>query len=234
MNNVCLVEKVVKTTLGNDIYIRSSNLRAKKHFDDPISYGDFIISQINEHNIYNKYLNGKDLVILDIGANVGLFSLHCVDCAKIVYSFEPTPSHFSLLKEFTLPYKNIEPVNVAISDCDGEIDLYICEFNTTMNSLKNKYGTKVTVSGRSIISFLKEKNITKVDFIKCDIEGSEMIALKPDCIKPLFDIVDKWFIKVHATDLSREHNINILTYIFESIGYSYEKIGDDTLFFFKK
>lgn len=233
MADICL-EKVVKTTLGNNIHIKSSNLRAKNHFDDPSSYGDFIINQINQSNIYKQYLSGTDLVILDIGANIGLFSLHCVDCAKQVYSFEPTPSHFNLLKEFTLPYKNIQPVNVAISDCDGDIDFYLCEHNTTMNSLKNKYGTKVTVNGRSIISFLEEKDIKKVDFIKCDIEGSEMIALKPDCIKPLFDIVDKWFIEVHATDLSTENNRNILAYTFESIGYSSEKIGHDTLFIFKK
>lgn len=228
-----LLERVVKTIKNNEVHIKSDNPLAKSHFDNFRNYADYIINQFN-HNLYSNYLKGENLVILDIGANIGLFSLHANDCASIIYSFEPTPQHFQLLKEFTKDYNNIKPINIAISDKDSDIDFYLCDDNTTMNSIINKYGKSITVKGRSIISFLNENNINKVDFIKCDIEGSEMIALKEECIKPLFNIVDKWFIEVHPTEnQSQEYNLNLLIRNFTSIGYSCDKIDKETIFVYK-
>jgi hypothetical protein len=89
INNMSyLLERTVKTTLGQNIQIKSYNILAKIHFDKPQNYADFIINQINSEQIYLNYLKGNNLIILDIGANVGLFSLHCVDCAQKIYSFE--------------------------------------------------------------------------------------------------------------------------------------------------
>jgi FkbM family methyltransferase len=157
-----------------------------------------------------------------------------VDCAKKVYSFEPTPKHFELLKEFTNDFNVIIPVNIAISDSDGYIPFYLSDTNTTMNSILNKYEKEITVKGQSIISFLKENNIEKVDFIKCDIEGSEMIALKEECVRPLFDIVDKWFIEVHATSHGNiPQNREVLKQNFEKVGYTCQCIGYDSLYVFK-
>lgn len=229
-----LLERTINTVLGGYATIKSNNPLAKKHFDNPRNWGDFIISQINSQQIYKNYLTGTDLTILDIGGNVGLFSLHCIDCAKVIYSFEPTPEHYSLLTEFTKDYKNIIPINTAICDKDCDIDFYLSSENTTMNSINNKYGNKITVKGRSIISFIQEHNIQKVDFVKCDIEGSEMIALKEECIKPLFDIVDKWFIEVHATSEGNTiSNRNILVNNFQNIGYKCQLFNDDGMFVYK-
>ncbi len=229
-----ILERSINTVLGSSVSIKSNNILAKKHFDDARNWGDFIIGQINDKQIYKKYLTGTGLTILDIGGNIGLFSLHCVDCAKVIYSFEPTPKHFDLLSEFTKDYKNIVPINVAICDKDCDIDFYLSDENTTMNSIANTYGNKISVKGRSIISFIKENNIQKVDFVKCDIEGSEMIALKEECIKPLFDIVDQWFIEVHATAQGNtSDNRNILVKNFQNVGYKCELFDQDGIFVHK-
>lgn len=229
-----ILERTLLTTAGNNIYIRSNNILAKKHFDEPENYADFIINQINNDKIYLNYLKGNNLTILDIGGNIGLFSLHCVDCAKKIYSFEPTPKHFELLKEFTKDFNVIIPVNIAISDCDADIPFYLSDSNTTMNSIINRYGSEITVKSKSIYSFLKENNIEKVDFVKCDIEGSEMIALKEECVKPLFHIVDKWFIEIHSTqNTSTQENREIIKKNFENVGYMCETIGHDSLYVFK-
>jgi len=234
INMSYILERGLQTTSGHNIYIKSNNVLAKKHFDEPENYADFIINQINNDKIYLDYLKGNNLIILDIGANIGLFSLHCVDCAKKIYSFEPTPKHFELLKEFTNDFNVIIPVNIAISDSDGYIPFYLSDTNTTMNSILNKYEKEITVKGQSIISFLKENNIEKVDFIKCDIEGSEMIALKEECVRPLFDIVDKWFIEVHATSHGNiPQNREVLKQNFENVGYTCQCIGYDSLYVFK-
>jgi FkbM family methyltransferase len=228
-----LLERTIKTVLGNDVNINSNNLVAKAHFDDPRNYADFIINQINTEKIYQPYLKPNQ-VIFDIGANVGLFSLHCADSGSIIYAFEPTPQHYNLLCEFTNKFDNIKPINVAISDNDAKITFYMSDANTTMNSISNRYGKSIEVNGRSILSFIKENNIDKVDFIKCDIEGSEMIALTYETVKPLFEFVDKWFIEVHNTpDRVTRDNRMILKHIFETVGYKCEEKGSDTLYIYK-
>ena len=227
---ICL-ERTISTKSGDKLLIQSRNLLAKNHFDNPGNFADFILQQINNDKLYNSYLNPTNSVIFDIGANIGLFSLHCVGSATKIYSFEPTPQHFLLLKEFTENHENIIPVNVAISDKDSDVTFYMHETNTTMNSIANKYGNQMTVKGRSLISFITEQNIEKVDFIKCDIEGSEMIALKEECILPLFNIVDKWFIEVHPTSGSDLYNnVNILLTGFRNVGYTCQRLNRDTLY----
>ena len=227
------LERILKTSLGNSVNIKTNNATITNHFNEPKSYADFIINQMNIGNIYEKYLNGTDLVIFDIGANIGLFSLHCSDRARIIYSFEPTPHHFEILKELTIDFQNIKPINIAISDSDSYIPFYLSDDNTTMNSIVNKYNKQITVKGQSILSFVLENNINKVDFIKCDIEGSEMIAIKEDIIKPLYNIVDKWFLEIHPTTKSVIENRNIISNIFLNVGYLCQYIGDDTLYVYK-
>jgi FkbM family methyltransferase len=228
-----LLARVVKTTKDNSIDIQSNNYIAKNHFDDPRNYADFILNQINTEKLYLPYLTDHS-VIFDIGANIGLFSLHCLDCAKVIYAFEPTPQHFNLLTEFTRGHSKIQPINVAISDKDADIDFFMSDDNTTMNSIVNHYGKKVTVKGRSILSFIQEHNIEKVDFVKCDIEGSEMVALTFETVAPLYNFVDKWFIEVHATSSHNTHdNRNILKNIFETVGYNCQLHNSDTLYVYK-
>ena len=172
---ICL-ERTISTKSGDKLLIQSRNPLAKNHFDNPGNFADFILQQINNDKLYNSYLNPTNSVIFDIGANIGLFSLHCVGSATKMYSFEPTPQHF-------------------------------------------------------LISFITEQNIEKVDFIKCDIEGSEMIALKEECILPLFNIVDKWFIEVHPTSGSDLYNnVNILLTGFRNVGYTCQRLNRDTLY----
>ena len=73
-----------------------------KHLWDPKGYAQFIIRQINSDRIYDRCLKDKtDLVILDIGANVGLFTLYAQDAAKRLVAVEPTPSHQHVFEQLT-------------------------------------------------------------------------------------------------------------------------------------
>ena len=62
---------------------------------------------------------------MDIGANIGLFSIYAHDVAKSVYSIEPTPSHFDLLTRISKLILNIHPMNIAIAPVDGHIPFYV-------------------------------------------------------------------------------------------------------------
>jgi hypothetical protein len=94
-----------------------------------------------------------------------------------------------------------------------------------MNSIVNEYGTKIEVQSKRLPTLLDDLNLPTVDFIKCDIEGSEMIAINDDIIAATKDRVKVWHLEVHATskypseEYSLQQNRIQLSNIFMNNGY---------------
>ncbi len=125
-------------------------------------------------------------VFLDIGANIGYFSLLAANSeptSKII-SFEPVKNLFQKLEENVSlnDLKNITTLNVAIGEINGEKELFISAAdNLGMSSFQqpeNYSGKKENVKIISIDSWFRTARLSKVDLIKLDVEGSELAALK--------------------------------------------------------
>ncbi len=117
-------------------------------------------------------------VILDVGANVGFFSMLCRELypkAKI-YSFEPVPKTFSCLEKNFKDDKNTEFFNLAVSDYRGSGKMIFSEENSAVSSLSD--GGNVDVEITTLDYFLKDKKLDKVDILKIDTEGFEDFVLK--------------------------------------------------------
>lgn len=199
------------TSKRNTIHIASDDQRIINHFANPHNYADVVLDMFNHDRFYDEFFRGwDDLMILDIGANIGLFSLYIQDRARVVYALEPTAAHYDILCELTKNYQNIKPMPIALHNRDESIDFYISDDNSTMNSTVNKYGKKTTVQGKTLGTLLLDLNLDKVDFVKCDIEGSEMAAITDDTIGAVSDKIKVWSMEVHATDpnLSWEASLN--------------------------
>lgn len=223
------------TSKNNFISIQSKDPRIIEHFDASNSFGRYIINQINTDRFYDKMFEGKsNMTVLDIGGNVGLFSLFAQDSCSKIYPIEPTPDHFYILKELTKDYDNIYPQNVALHNKRGNIDFFLNYGNTTMNSSFNQTDHKITVEGKSLLNLCEDLGITHCDFAKVDIEGSEMFALTDETVSEVKDIIDSWFIEVHATNTnwlaSTTQNRQILANIFTNNGYKVEFYKDDGLY----
>ena len=230
-----MLERTLLTSKNKEILIKSESEALETHFSNPNNYADVVLNQINHDRFYDRLFAEKnDLTVIDFGANIGLFSLYVHDSAKIVYSVEPTPEHFNNLKETTKDYPNIYPINIALSDKNQIIDFYVCRNNTTMNSLANRYGESFQIKGMTLDSLLTELGLSHVDFVKCDIEGSEMIALTKETIEPVKDKIDFWFLEVHATDVSIQKNRENLSNIFRDLGYKVEASRIDVLLAYKE
>ena len=237
------LQKQLLTSKQNVINIVTEDVYAQAHFNNPSNYADIVLNQINQDRFYDQIFDGEEnLTVLDIGGNIGLFSLYAQDRCKNIYPIEPTPSHFHILKELTKGYSNIHPLNYAVSNRDERIDFYINEENTTMNSLANKYGAKVEVEAKTIRRIIDDLNLTHVDFIKCDIEGSEMVALTEETVNAVKDLVSGWFIEVHATEPCTTHeqwaknlekNRRILAAIFNNQGYEVQDYRHDGLYIWR-
>jgi FkbM family methyltransferase len=222
------------------VTIDTEDKRIVDHFANPANYADVVLDMFNNDRFYDQFFKGwSDITVLDIGGNIGLFSLYVHDIAKVVYTLEPTTSHYAILQELTKNYPTICPINIALHNNDEDIPFYISNENSTMNSTVNQYGTKTMVKGRTLNTIVNELGLTTVDFVKCDIEGSEMIALTHETISAVKDKVKVWSIEVHATDknlhpeislnLNRDHIIKIL----EDNGYNAYRHRYDCIYAYK-
>lgn len=221
-----ILQRSLLTSKGSILDISSDDKRIVEHFANKSSYADVVLNMFNNDRFYDQFFNGwENLTVLDIGANIGLFSLYIQDRAKVVYAIEPTPIHFDILCEMTKKYSNIKPLRMALHDKDEAVDFFISDENTTMNSTVNQYGKKISVAGATLPSLLKSLNIDKVDFVKCDIEGSEMMAITDQILDSVKSKIKVWSLEVHATSSFPSHEINLnqnrdkLAQMFANHGY---------------
>ena len=145
--------------------------------------------------IFEK-LSKNTSVFLDIGSNIGYYSLIAAKSNPNItaYAFEPAigPKHY-LNKNITLNnFQNIiKPINLALSNNTGIIDFYEVESLKYKNlkynlSGEGNAGTKTTsrnfikntVTATTLEQFISQENITQIDLIKIDTEGTEIDILE--------------------------------------------------------
>jgi FkbM family methyltransferase len=136
-------------------------------------------------DILNKIIKPGD-VFLDIGANIGYFSLlvaNNVPTVKVI-SFEPVREVFEKLKKNIAinDFKNITSFHAAVGEMKEEIGLFVSgPDNLGMSSFKqpeNFSGKKEIVQVLALDEWFQRAGLAKIDVIKLDVEGSELAALK--------------------------------------------------------
>jgi len=122
----------------------------------------------------------KGDVVLDCGANLGLYSAVASREGAMVYAFEPLKIIIDKYLHITAKENpNIVIVNKALSDKKGEAEFIVEEINLGHSRLKDEEGkTTEKVAVTTIDDFVRERKLERVDFIKADIEGAEREMLK--------------------------------------------------------
>jgi len=168
---------------GKDVTISGVNLKL------PIKYHKYYESNYEEESIGEmKKLISKGQVVVDVGAQLGLMSKLFSDCVGSqgkVFSFEPTPSTYEILKE-TISINNlmnVELVKKAVADKSGQTTFNISSVDASAaNSLAEGgvHGNDIPIKVDlvSIDDFYNQKKLDKIDFIKIDAEGAEFAVLK--------------------------------------------------------
>lgn len=223
----------IKRSQGDHYNLLINDDDVRNHFANRSNYTGAIMDQL-EKEMYSFYFKDKnDLVVLDLGANIGLFSIHVSDCCRKIFAIEPTPSHFSVLEKNLKSLDNTKPLNYALSSSDGQIEFFLYDGNSTMNSLSKRShnGQRILVDGITFKSLLGKIEETKIDFCKIDIEGSEYFSITKESIADVKDNIDNFFIEVHEVEgKSFSFMINHFKEIFESNGYKTSILGIDGLF----
>ena len=134
-----------------------------------------------------EYLD--DAVVLDVGSNIGLFSLAVCKYVdyKELYLFEPVLDYFQHSKVLLKRHKNIHYNNIALGNTNSVSTIYKSTndnigWNTLLekdpmqpNGFYNNLG-KEEIRVRRLDDIYKD--IKQIDFIKIDVEGYEGYVLE--------------------------------------------------------
>lgn len=163
-------------------------------------------------------------VVYDIGAQVGWYTLlssELVGQVGKVVAFEPLPSVLRYLTKHVEANHctNVQIMEAAVSDRDGTATFF-ANVNVGLGSLSPIYGSKSTtkmVKTVKIDSIIKKKITPVPNFIKMDIEGGELAALK-GAKSTLVEHGPAIFLETHGYDMCMDC-CNLLT----SFGYNLER-----------
>lgn len=190
--------------------------------------------EYNETKIIMECVKEND-VILDIGANVGLYTIlfnKYKNCTT--YSFEPIKYTFNLLnKNLKINDINAKIYNIGLSNKNKVETFY---FNTneiaasSMRDLREDNSVKIVKCDiEKMDNFIEKEKILNIDFIKIDIEGAELFALQGGIksinkYKPIIfcEMLRKWAKKF-------DYHPNDIIELLNKIGYSCYAIKENVL-----
>ncbi len=187
--------------------IRLATTLFGRKFEDVITLPDGrrfyinVISTVKEHLFFfNKYEDYETQLVkkivkagdtvFDVGANFGWYTIiasKLVGSSGRVLAFEMVPN---IVKEFERNIelnhleRNITIENIALGENTGTIGYFYSE-DQEMGNFRSDLllkGSRALVTGNSkmmtLDDYVELNSINKVDFIKCDIDGAEVLFLR--------------------------------------------------------
>lgn len=201
---------------------------------------DFIVSDAIRRGSYEPFetdfissLIKEGDVVVDAGANIGYYTLllaKLVGNTGKVYSFEPNPSSFNILRKNIKKngINNVQSFDVALCDNNGHGKLYINDYNKGDNRIYRIDDKQdgITIKNASLDQIIPPHE--HVDFIKMDTQGAEVLILKGmkrilKNYRPMM-IIEYWPIGLKRARTGAKELLEILT----ANGYQYQMIDENT------
>jgi len=181
----------------------------------------------NENLMFIRQFVKHDSTMFDIGANIGLMAIPVLSMNKKikVISIEPSPNTFPFLKkthESSEYKKNWYLVNEAVSNEVGKVDFQLATpangaYESMLDTKRSVFFNTIKVTCNTIDNIWNDFGKSNVSFIKIDIEGADLLALKGgiECInecKPV--ILMEWNqTNINPFNLSNKDLIEFATQI---------------------
>jgi FkbM family methyltransferase len=137
-------------------------------------------------NLAKERVGNQNLgCFLDIGANLGVYSVNLAEHFEKTYAFEPAVIARHVLQANVLSNKlghSIEVVELGLSNDKTTLEFFVDPANSGMSSLvkspTNADFEKTMIDLVRGDDFLKDKNSHKVSFMKVDVENHEFEVLQ--------------------------------------------------------
>jgi len=217
-------------------FIDSKDLKIKDR-SSPIpivtrNYGPFDCLFLNFKQLfYDKIYDNLSLddvkTVIDVGANVGLFSnyISWKDQVKLIHAIEPVSKPFKELKEQFYYYNWVKCHNLGIHYNTGKLKINVdygsSIYSTFLDTIGHDKPTE-EVNIMPLPDFMNSVGLSEVDLVKVDIEGLEYEVFNTMNDKDIMR-VSKWIVEYHAND---DGKAEILQERFKYLGYSIDNFPD--------
>lgn len=148
-------------------------------------------------------------LFVDIGANVGRFTILLGNQYKRVIAIEPVPQMMCALRTNTqfAGLKNVEFLQCAVSNKDGYAELHLSSHSETHSLHESPQGQRMPGTDRWVGATTGETlrvqtqtlatilNKKQADLVKVDVEGAEWLVLEG--AQPVIDQVKSWVVELH-------------------------------------
>ena len=224
-----------------DLFIQDQRLRYKSTYSYPDIAGKH--SLLNgcwegwnidaAYGLLKRRVGNQNLgCFMDIGANLGVYSVNLAEYFEKTYAFEPAVIARHVLKANVLSNKlaqRIEVVDLGLSNEQATAEFFVDPANSGMSSLvksrANADFEKTTIDLVRGDDFLKEKRSSKVSYMKIDVENHEL-----EVLQGLASTIarDKPLIQLELDGASERYD-KIDIYL-KNLGYSSKLVHNYTLF----
>jgi len=175
--------------------------------------------------------------VLDIGANIGVYSIRlALRFPQLrVFAFEPIPKSFSYLQRniaVNAVGERVTAFQYALSNRAGAARLYIAPHNGTNASLQNVAGAgdALEIPGlmMTLDDWVRSFGIVP-DLIKCDVEGAELLVFQGglETLRAERPVVFSELLRKWAKGF--DYHPNDVLELFRSLGYRCFAIGDENV-----
>ena len=215
-NKIVEVNGYKLEVMTNDHYGTSSELLMFKSHE-PVST-----------KLISKLLK-KGMTCLDIGGNIGYYVLlenKILNGEGKIIAIEPSPDNFKqLMRNLELQKtKIVDAYNLAAGNKDGNLKFLIYEdaSNSCMiipEGQESRWpGQIIEVPVRKMDNFLEKLGVTKIEFIRMDVEGYEKHVLEglKNTMKKSKPVI---YVEVHVNIMGKENTKKFLRDL-ESYGYN--------------
>lgn len=191
------------------------------------------VGEYNQAEVFIKNLSVKQPIIVDAGANIGLFSrLINKECPNArIYAIEPEENNYRLL-EYNMRNYSAEIYRGGVWSHDCQVRVIPRDTGNWGFSVKEVYSSDgFSINATSISSLMKKNNLDRIDLLKMDVEGSEYEIFNSRDLDWL-DVCQAIVIETH--DHIVEGSDELVNRILLGRGFVKSTYGENQLFIKKK
>jgi FkbM family methyltransferase len=139
--------------------------------------------------IKKKYRNAGQIVVFDVGANVGHYSLmlrEILGSKAEIHAFEPSKRTFEKMSENIGGALEIRLYNLGFGDANAEVLLYsdsdasglASVYKRNLEHFSMEMGNAERIRIETVDDFCLSNQVERIHFLKLDVEGHELKVLE--------------------------------------------------------
>jgi len=174
-----LANRLLKTLIPPTLTLPEGTLLLNQQ--DPVVSGALALGVYEPGSLaaWRALLGRPDMTVLDIGGNIGLYSLIAAHhCARgQVIAFEPEPRNASILEAMARAngFNHLQVINAGAGAITGDATLYLDPDNKGKHSLVRDGANQqvATIPLVTVDDVVASRKLARVDAVKIDVEGWE-------------------------------------------------------------